>query len=270
MQNERKDYALERKQAFRQPKLEQKYVFFTIFFILVANFGFCTAALDNAAAKSARIHRTAPVKYPEAKQIPLPNNVEGIKANEIGRFSPQRVRDLNGSVMISQTAHKAQPLFLIQRTETSFDPRVGSFDCQSAVNLNSSMQTNVPHPFSSRGKATHFNMPGGQWECKNKFISEDMQKSHYLNTIKKKKEGIREYCMFASRFEPRVDLLKRFNSTNSGGGRPGEGGLTRGQRLKKAVTEYGSTVIVFHVGISLISLGSCYLLISRYGIGLEA
>lgn len=38
--------------------------------------------------------------------------------------------------------------------------------------------------------------------------------------------------------------------------------LTAAQKLKKAVAEYGTTVIVFHIGISLISLGSCYLLVS--------
>ncbi|KAG5899297.1 hypothetical protein JTB14_029251 [Gonioctena quinquepunctata] len=38
--------------------------------------------------------------------------------------------------------------------------------------------------------------------------------------------------------------------------------LTRAEKLKKAVKEYGSTVIVFHVGISLMSLGTCYLLVS--------
>lgn len=35
-------------------------------------------------------------------------------------------------------------------------------------------------------------------------------------------------------------------------------------KLKKAVKDYGSTVIVFHVSISLMSLGTCYLLVSRY------
>lgn len=39
--------------------------------------------------------------------------------------------------------------------------------------------------------------------------------------------------------------------------------MTRKEKLKKAVKEYGSTVIVFHVTISLISLGTCYLLVSR-------
>lgn len=40
--------------------------------------------------------------------------------------------------------------------------------------------------------------------------------------------------------------------------------LSRADMLKKAMKDYGSTVIVFHVGISLISLGSFYLLVSRY------
>lgn len=40
--------------------------------------------------------------------------------------------------------------------------------------------------------------------------------------------------------------------------------LTRGQKLQKAVKEYGSTVMVFHVTISLISLGTFYLAVSRY------
>lgn len=40
--------------------------------------------------------------------------------------------------------------------------------------------------------------------------------------------------------------------------------LTQKEKLKRAVKDYGATVIVFHVGISLISLGGFYLLVSRY------
>lgn len=39
--------------------------------------------------------------------------------------------------------------------------------------------------------------------------------------------------------------------------------VSRKEMLKKAFKEYGSTVIIFHVTISLISLGSCYMLVSR-------
>lgn len=40
--------------------------------------------------------------------------------------------------------------------------------------------------------------------------------------------------------------------------------LSRKDKLKRAVKEYGATVIVFHVTISLVSLGGCYLIVSRY------
>ncbi|ESO04579.1 hypothetical protein HELRODRAFT_78789 [Helobdella robusta] len=38
--------------------------------------------------------------------------------------------------------------------------------------------------------------------------------------------------------------------------------LTQRQRLKLAVRDYGSTVVIFHVTISLASLGICYLAVS--------
>jgi len=34
--------------------------------------------------------------------------------------------------------------------------------------------------------------------------------------------------------------------------------------LKHAVKEYGVTVIIFHIGIALLSLGGCYLVVTRY------
>lgn len=158
--------------------------------------------------------------------------------------------------MMSQTVTRAMPVFQIQRTSTAFDPRVPSFDCVSAVNLNSSMQTNVPFPFSSKGKSTHLNMPGGQWESKNKFISEDLQKLHYIN-ITKKKEGTRMVHTSVSGVCHARSLSTDKKDAN-------ESKSSMKEKLKKAVTEYGSTVIVFHVGISLISLGTCYILVSRY------
>lgn len=42
--------------------------------------------------------------------------------------------------------------------------------------------------------------------------------------------------------------------------------LSAKEKMKNAVKEYGSTVIVFHVTISIFSLGGCYLLVSRYDI----
>jgi hypothetical protein len=39
--------------------------------------------------------------------------------------------------------------------------------------------------------------------------------------------------------------------------------LSQKDKLKRAVKEYGATVVVFHVGISLMSLGGFYVLVSR-------
>ena len=41
------------------------------------------------------------------------------------------------------------------------------------------------------------------------------------------------------------------------------GKITQRQKLQRAVKEYGSTMIIFHVTISLASLGFFYLLVSR-------
>lgn len=39
--------------------------------------------------------------------------------------------------------------------------------------------------------------------------------------------------------------------------------LTKKEQLKRAFKEYGATIVVFHVGISLLSLGGFYVLVSR-------
>lgn len=174
---------------------------------------------------------------------------------EIGQFSPLRARDLTGPVLFSQSNHFSskssvvygrEPVFFLKTT----DPFVENYDCHGAVNLNSSMQTNVPNPFQSKGNTMYLNMPGGQWEQGNKFLAEDMQKSHYLNNISKKKQGIFDHIFL---------LNGRFYSTDT----KISNNLSRKEKLKKAVAEYGSTVIIFHIGISLISLGVCYTLVSR-------
>jgi hypothetical protein len=52
------------------------------------------------------------------------------------------------------------------------------------------------------------------------------------------------------------------NSSSSSPDQP-EQQQSQRERLKKAVRDYGATVIVFHVGISLISLGGFYVLVKR-------
>lgn len=46
-------------------------------------------------------------------------------------------------------------------------------------------------------------------------------------------------------------------------GLPVEAKLSQGERMKRAVREYGATVIVFHTSISLFTLGVSYAAVSR-------
>ena len=79
--------------------------------------------------------------------------------------------------------------------------------------------------------------------------------------------GSTRYCRTNSMFgklqlsDILQDAPRRYYST----GAPNDGGqVSQRARLKLAVRDYGSTVIVFHVCISLISLGSFYLAVSRW------
>ena len=58
------------------------------------------------------------------------------------------------------------------------------------------------------------------------------------------------------------DLLRQSFSTSSGSKEPEQ--LSKRAQLKRAVKDYGSTVIVFHVAISLASLGGFYAAVTRY------
>lgn len=208
-------------------------------------------AKHNVLGNNKGIHVTSQVRYPEAKQIPLPSNVEAIMSVEIGQFSPLRARDITGPVLFSKSNIFSKSTSILYGREPVFfdrnsDPFVENYDCHGAVNLNSSMQSNVPSPFRSQGNTMYLNMPGGQWEQANKLLAEDMQNTHYRNSGPRRKQGRRLFHT----------TLARLTDTNLTT-------VSRKERLKKAVAEYGSTVIVFHVGISLISLGICYTLVSR-------
>lgn len=145
------------------------------------------------------LHVTSIHRYPNAPTLPLPNNVSEIFANETGRFTPERARDIASPILIygmnKVTANKNnsfsfssfsgnEEMFNGQRNFLTVheDTHVDSYDCSGAISLNGSMQSNVPKPFCSTGKSTHFNMPGGQWAKDSKYIAEDMQKSHYRLT----------------------------------------------------------------------------------------
>lgn len=134
------------------------------------------------------LHASAVKSYPSAPSIPLPRNMTQIFGNETGRFTPERARDITGPVLVHQingpthcTKSDFEGFSFAQSSAESQQNELytESYDCTGAVSLNSSMQSNVPQPFSSEGKSMHLNMPGGQWARNDKYIADDMQNSHY-------------------------------------------------------------------------------------------
>lgn len=143
-----------------------------------------------AATQSSGLHMSVQRSYPLAATLPLPPNID---ASETRRFSPLRARDINASALL--THQSLAPIDLarsgvadagmidvtVDMSTGSVDPHVQSYDCTGAVSLNSSMQSNVPSPFGGMHKFTHLNMPGGAWAQESKFLSHELNSSHYTN-----------------------------------------------------------------------------------------
>lgn len=280
---------------------------------------------------------SAKQNYPQAETIPLPNNID---PNESIRFSPQRARDITSNA-ISANLWSARSIDITVDSsrydvKPDADPHVGPYDCNGAVSLNSSMQSNVPSPFS--GISTHYmhlNMPGGQWSQNGKWMSHDLHSSHYTtlrrevrnNIMNDKKSGAREkgmivfsknttcshgnlsssqpkslwtqlmqtnvthsptYACLSSINHSRLmfchlnaksnhihrtyssekkNLAKKENETDATKSVEENSepvALSPRMKLKNAIRDYGSTVLVFHIAISLASLGIFYQLVSRY------
>ncbi|XP_008555503.1 uncharacterized protein LOC103576866 isoform X2 [Microplitis demolitor] len=227
--------------------------------------------------KTVNLHLSRVRNYPEAPKIPLPLNVSEIFGNETGRFTPERARDITAPVLsLMSGPNGASNRLNSSRTWGAFrcvDSHVASYDCFGAVSLNSSMQTMVPKPFCSVGKSTYLNMPGGQWARDGKYIAQDMQKSHYA-VLKNKKSSFSKRTLSSTVYQVQVaqystDTNKQMDSKDSStpsslppsSSNDKDEKLTNGQKLKKAVKDYGSTVIVFHITISLMSLGIFYVIV---------
>ncbi|XP_029040643.1 uncharacterized protein LOC114874989 [Osmia bicornis bicornis] len=228
------------------------------------------------------LHVTSVRRYPNPPTLPLPTNVSEIFANETGRFTPERARDISVPVLLyyksdcksfnsEQPSKLAEPL---NSSEVCKDTHVDSYDCFGAVSLNGTMQSNVPKPYSSNGKSTHLNMPGGQWARDEKYIAEDMQKSHYrtvnLPLLKLDKRGLASYVstnVLLQRMYPEKYIFGMGYSTNASqqvtdtqdtDKKPKYINLSKKEKFQRVIKDYGATVVVFHVVISIISLGACY------------
>lgn len=300
-----------------------------------------TAAPLVAVQPKHEIHLTSKFEYPQAEVLPLPINID---PTESTRFSPQRARDITSTAITTNIWNNIDITMDSSRMESSAsDPHIGSYDCTGAVSLSSSMQSNVPSPFGGGNSFTHLHMPGGQWEQGSKWMSHDLQSSHYTNLRRETRKNWSKTAEFSSSDNGKGILnaindknllhggmlltMSKFNvqtqlNANSAfkysmlaianqtmqthrclsskptvnSKEPQEKGTvcksnkesdtssdandgkevtktgttttstapSRTEMLKKTIKEYGSSVIVFHVGISLASLGLFYQLVARY------
>lgn len=146
------------------------------------------------------LHITTALKFPQVVALKLPTNFVDVNASEIGRFSPLRERDISGPV-INSCYTKQNNMSKIDITVQA-DPHVNKYDCSGALSLSSSMQSNVPTPFT--GNHTHLGMPGSQWGQGHKYLSDHLHNAHYL-TLRNEyrarmlKQGMRYLlCLFPS------------------------------------------------------------------------
>lgn len=142
-----------------------------------------------------KLHLAVQREYPNAAVLPLPPNVD---PTESSRFSPLRNRDINGSAMVTHHSNvidvTLEQTFEQEATKSNIyeDPHLESHDKNTPVSLNSVMQTTVPEPFSPQ-KFSHLNMPGGQWMQQTKFLSHELNSSHYTNLRQEVRSGWNDY-----------------------------------------------------------------------------
>jgi Protein of unknown function (DUF1279) len=264
-------------------------------------FCFCSTAASTQVPANNKLHVTSRQQYPQAAVLPLPPNIDPTECN---RFSPQRSRDITANAICVHeytidVTHMDTTAAAAGTQLSLSDPHVGSYDCNGALSTACVMQSSVPEPFGGMHKFTHLNMPGGAWEQTSKFVSHDLQSSHYTNLRQEVRKNWSNYNSDVVTQSGIISHKRHFSTgiaspnnwpflTNPIRGRAvfsltndrnlstgpapdaekktaavDDKPVSRKDKLKKAVKEYGSTVIIFHVGISLASLGTCYLLVSR-------
>ena len=219
--------------------------------------------------KQQALHVTSVRQYPDPPTLDLPSNVCDIFANETGRFTPERVRDIalyaekNGDAVISAANCSGFP-------KIRDNGHVDSYDCFGAVSLNGTMQSNVPKPFSSHGRSMHLNMPGGQWSRDDKYIAEDMQRSHYRRLSCTATNAFITSPLLRVTCWPSYIIRMSYSTDGSQAPKGAKKDqatplaialLSRRERFRLMLRDYGGTLLAFHITISLISLGCCYMVV---------
>ncbi|XP_072746447.1 uncharacterized protein [Anoplolepis gracilipes] len=218
-----------------------------------------TASMEIQYATPAAVHRkqqalhvTSVRRYPDPPILDLPNNVCDIFANETGRFTPERVRDIalyaekNGDAIMSAVNCSGFP-------KIHDDGHVDSYDCFGAISLNGTMQSNVPKPFSSHGRSMHLNMPGGQWSrdgtTTNAFLMSPFLRATCWPSY------IVKMCYSTDNCQTSKDAKKDQGIPLA------NASMSKRDKFHLMLRDYGGTLLAFHITISLISLGCCYMVI---------
>ncbi|KAK2162182.1 hypothetical protein LSH36_102g04002 [Paralvinella palmiformis] len=170
-----------------------------------------------------------------------------------------------------------------------------SYRTEPTVSLYSVMQSQVPRPYGR--DPTHLNMPGGCEMYQHKYVAGMLHETHpsrllstalrwcpvradnrwpsvanqadMLTTLRFRASSM-AYAAFAANYARSYSGSSSSSSSGTAVGGPSGAGdnnengkkLSQTDKLKRAVKEYGATVIVFHVCISLVSLGGFYLAVS--------
>ncbi|XP_028261966.1 protein FAM210B, mitochondrial [Parambassis ranga] len=149
-----------------------------------------------------------------------------------------------------------------------------------AVGLSKSVQRDIIRQplFSTNRRHNSRGDPGGNvlftggcWEVSNRRCSTRAMQTRASSTATQKRKSDEEP---ADSNKEDVQTLKETSTTsssekNSGDTEPEAGKLNKTQQLKKVFKEYGAVGVCFHIGISLMSLGMFYLLVSS-GIDMAA
>lgn len=74
----------------------------------------------------------------------------------------------------------------------------------------------------------------------------------------------RKFCLLQNQHEV-LKVMSNQNNSSSGEHQPTAEvqKLSSKDKLKRAIKDYGATVVIFHISLSLMSLGLSYLIISR-------
>ena len=113
------------------------------------------------------------------KVLPLGDQYELMNREHV--FSYSRSRDHFANLDLVENDYSKKEEMQSIKNDAHFE--IESFDCRGTVNLSASMQSNVPYPFQSTGKApVDLNMPGGSIMKLDKHLS-----SHRVSLVEENK-----------------------------------------------------------------------------------